>query len=396
MRRAAALVAYVNGNLNNPTPLGTDEEGRNWQTVSYWAQKRAAQGQREPFGVHYWEVGNEVCEKTEIGYTTAQMYARDFLSFARAMKEVDPGIQLGAVGLSDPKGRGDADAHDTWNATVVKLAGESSDFLVIHPYYPSAGPPQVSYQGADWFTAILAGASRALADLKEIRAVVNANTPAGKNLGLAVTEYGIWPYASQEPRDYANLAGALYAADLLMGLSREAGPLGLIGAAAWNLHGSNPTAAIGYNWDLGTRKVRPQYHVLKMLRKLAGLKLLDTQVVSPTFTVPPVGNVKGTPPVPSLGAVAVTTSDRRHLTLLVINRSLTTPVTAGIQLQGFAPQPAALVQTISAGQAGDHNEARSTTVAPTQGNLTAAASQMTYTFGAHSLSRLEFQAQPQN
>lgn len=396
VKRAAALVAYVNGDLNNATPMGTDEEGRNWQTVSYWAQKRAAQGQREPFRVRYWEVGNEVCEKTEIGYTMAQKYARDFPIFAQAMKKVAPGIQIGAVGLSDPKGRGDADANDTWNPTVVKLAGGSIDFLVIHPYYPSAGPPKVSYQSADWFAAILAGASRALADLKEIRAVVNANAPAGKNIGLAVTEYGIWPYASKDPRDYSNLAGALYDADLLMGLSREAGPLGLIGAAAWNLHGSNPTAAIGFNWDLGTRTVRPQYHALKMLRKLSGLKLLDTQVVSPTFTVPAVGNVKGTPPVSSLGAIAATTSDRRRLSLLVINRSLTTPVTADIQLQEFAPQPAALVLTLSADQAGDHNEVRSTTVAPTRGNLTTGASQMTFTFGAHSLTRLEFQAQSQN
>ena len=396
VKRAAALVAYVNGDLNNTTPLGTDEEGRNWQTVSYWAQKRAVQGRREPFGVRYWAVGNEICDKTEIGYTTAQKYAQDFLTFARTMKEVDPGIQIGAVGLSDPKGRGDADASDAWNPTVVKLAGASIDFLVIHPYYPSAAPPKVSYQSADWFTAILAGASRALADLREIRAVVNANAPAGKNLGLAVTEYGIWPYASQDPRDYANLAGALYDADLLMSLSREAGPLGLIGAAAWNLHGSNPTAAIGFNWDLGTRTVRPQYHVLKMLRQLSGLKMLDTQVVSPTFSVPPVGNVKGTPPVQSLGAIAATTSDRRRLTLLVINRSLTAPVTASIQLQGFVPQPAARVLTLSADQTGDHNEVRSTTVAPTLGNLTTAAASMTYTFEAHSLTRLEFEAQPQN
>ena len=67
---------------------------------------------------------------------------------------------------------------------------------------------------------------------------------------------------------------------------------------------------------------------------------------------------KGTPPVPLLGAIAAATGDRRRLTLLVLNRSLTAPVTAAIQLQGFAPQPAALVLTLSAERAGDHNEAR--------------------------------------
>jgi alpha-N-arabinofuranosidase len=395
VKRAAALVAYVNGDLHNTTPLGTDEEGRDWQTVSYWAQKRAAQGWREPFGVRYWEVGNEIFDKSEMGYTTAQRYARDFVTFARAMKEVDPGIQIGAVGLSDPKGRGDADAVEAWNPTVVKLAGESLDFLVIHLYYPSAGPPQVSsYQSPEWFTAIMAGATRALADLKEVRAVINANAPAGSSPGLAVTEYGIWPYASQDPRDHANLAGALYAADLLMGLSREAAPLGLIGATAWNLHGSNPCAAIGYNWDQGTRTVRPQYYVFKILRPLAGLELLETQVTSPTFTVPEVGNVKGTAPVPLLGAVAAAPGDRRRLILLVINRSLTVPVTAAIQLQDFAPQPTGIVQTLSGDRPGSHNEQGTTIVVPKCSNLTAASPQMTYTFSPHSLTWLEFQGQP--
>lgn len=394
VKRAAALVAYVNGNPDDPRPLGTDEEGHDWRTVGYWAQKRAAQGQRLPYGVRYWEVGNEVYDKNEVGFTSASQYARDFLAFARAMKEVDPGIWIGAVGQSDPKGRGDADPAEAWNLTVVKVAGGSLDFLVIHPYYPIAGPPQVSYQSQDWFTAIMAGATRALADLKEIRALLDANAPKGKNLGLAVTEYGIWPYASKDPRDFSNLAAALYVADLLMGLSREAPALGLSLAAAWNLHGSNPTAAIGYNWDLATRTVRPQYHVLKILRQLSGLELLDTQVSAPSFTVPAVGNLKGTPPAPLLGALAAASADRRYLTLLVINRSLTVPVTASIRLQGFAPQPAAQVITLSAAQPADHNEVKATTVAPRPGSLTAAGPQMTYTFGPHSLTRLEFQARP--
>lgn len=394
VKRAAALVAYANGNPDDHKPLGTDEEGHDWRTVGYWAQKRASQVQRLPFGVRYWEVGNEVYDRNEVGFTSASQYARDFLAFARAMKAVDPGILIGAVGLSDPKGRGDADPAEAWNPTVVKVAGGSLDFLVIHLYYPIAGPPHVSYQSQDWFTAIMAGATRALADLKETRALLDANAPKGKKIGLAVTEYGIWPYASNDPRDFSNLAGALYVADLIMGLSREAAWLDLGLAAAWNLHGSNPTASIGYNWDLATRTVRPQYHVLKILRQLSGWEQVETQVSAPIFTVPGVGNLKGTPPAPLLGALAAASADRRRLTLLVINRSLTANVSASIQLQGFAPQSEAQVLILSAAQPADHNEVKSTNVTPRPGGLTAAGPQMTYTFEPHSLTRLEFQARP--
>ena len=70
VKRAAALVAFVNGNPGDTTPLGTDEEGHDWQTVGYWARQRAARGLRQPLGVRYWEVGNEVYDRHEVGCTT--------------------------------------------------------------------------------------------------------------------------------------------------------------------------------------------------------------------------------------------------------------------------------------------------------------------------------------
>ncbi len=393
VKRAAALVAFVNGDPGDPRPLGVDEEGRDWRTVGYWARQREARGLAQPLGVRYWEVGNEVYDRQEMGCASAARYAGDLTAFARAMKAVDPQIQIGAVGLSAPRGTGDADPCEPWNPTVVKLAGNSMDFLVIHAYYPAAGPPQISLQSPAWFTAVLAGASRALSDLREIRAVVDANAPARKKIPLAVTEYGIWPLGAHNPRDFSNLAGALYYADLLLGLSREASGLGLSLAAAWNLHGSNPTAALGYRWDLGTRTVRPQYEVLKLLRPLAGRQRLDTKVEAATFNVPEVGNLKGTPPAPFLTALAALSPDRRSLRLLVLNRSLTTPVTAALQLQGFAPHPEVRVTVLTAERISGHNEERHADVRPVSAGLTMAAMPFACTFRPHSLTMLNFQAQ---
>ena len=44
IKRAAAWVALVNGRPDDPRPLGVDEEGHDWQTVGFWAQKRAGPG----------------------------------------------------------------------------------------------------------------------------------------------------------------------------------------------------------------------------------------------------------------------------------------------------------------------------------------------------------------
>src|SRR5262245_13868438 len=170
VKRAAAWVAYLNGSPTDTRPLGTDDEGTEWQTVGYWAQKRAARGHAVPYRVHFWEIGNEVFGSWETGYTTARQYAADFTVFASAMKDVDPSVEIGAVGLSEPHGRGDADVVDEWNATVVSLASNGLDFLALHPYYPSASKAQAqnSYSSAAWFTAVMAAARQVAVDFQEV------------------------------------------------------------------------------------------------------------------------------------------------------------------------------------------------------------------------------------
>jgi alpha-L-arabinofuranosidase len=393
VKRAAAWVAFVNGRTDDPRPLGVDGEGHDWQTVGFWARKRVGLGYPQPFGVTYWEVGNEVYDQNEPGFTSARRYAQDFVTFARAMKSVDPHIKVGAVGLTAPQGRGDADATAAWNPTVLKTTKDYLDFLVIHPYYPAGGQEPGAYQSDAWFTAVMAGADQALTDLQEIRKVIAANSPPGKPIGIAITEYGIWPAASSDPRDFANLGRAVYDADLLLGLLQMSSELGITLATAWNLHGSNPTAALGYNWKTGARTIRPHYHALDLIMNHLGPAMVETRVSSPTFAVAQVANVKSKPAVPLLHAVAFSSPGRRRLALMVVNRSLSAAIATAIRVQGFTPQAGAQVWTLSGNRLMDHNENLSTTVAPQSGKIIDAGARFTYTFKAHSLTVLEFKAQ---
>jgi alpha-N-arabinofuranosidase len=394
VKRAAAWVALVNGRPDDLRPLGVDGEGHDWQTVGFWAQKRVALGYPQPFGVTYWEVGNEVYDKNEPGFTSARQYAQDFVTFARAMKSVDPHIKVGAVGLTVPQGRGDADATAAWNPTVVKTTKDYLDFLIIHPYYPAGGQDPGAYQSDSWFTAVMAGADQALTDLKEIRKVIAANSPPGKPIGIAITEYGIWPAASNDPRDFANLGRAVYDADLLLGLLQMSSELGITLATAWNLHGSNPTAALGYHWETGIRTIRPHYHALDLIMNHLGPAIVETRVSSPTFVVAQVANVKSKSAVPLLHAVAFSSPGRRRLALMVVNRSLSAAIATAIRVQGFTPQAGSQVWTLSGNRVMDHNEDLSTMVAPQSGKIIDAGSRFTYTFKAHSLTILEFKGQP--
>ncbi|RJR43221.1 MAG: hypothetical protein C4567_06175 [Deltaproteobacteria bacterium] len=392
VKRAAAWVAFMNGSPGDNRALGADEEGNDWRTVGYWASRRASLGHPEPFRVLYWEVGNEVYSKDESGFVPADKYGRDFLAFAKEMKAVDPAIKLGAVGLTfPPRGRGDADARAEWNPTVLKLAGEQMDFFILHPYYPGGGQSKGFYKSGNWFTGVMAGTAQAMADLREIRSIMNAAVP-GRQVGLALTEYGIWPIASQEARDYSNLARALYDADLLLGMIGEASNLGIILANAWNLHGSNQTAYIGYNWSTGKRSLRPQYYAQELLVKNIQPRILETKVTSPDFATVQVFNVLARAKISVLAALASLSQDKSRLTLFVINRSLTAAVKTTIRIQGFTPKARAAIRTLGGGSAGDHNEDAAPAVVPLEGALDYAAPEFPYTFKAHSLTVLEFQA----
>lgn len=392
--RAQALVAFCNGTTAN-TPLGIDGEGRDWRTVDYWAGKRWQDlGQPiPPLGVKYWEVGNEPCFVADPGLTTAKDYAEKFNIFARKMKAVDPTISVGAAGLTLPTWHGEApDDTDPWNETVIKGTKNDLDFLSIHSYYPII-QSSMDLTGDAWFKLVMAGATQTWKHLVEIRGIIDANS-TGREIGLAVTEYGfLIPVAGA--RYYSNLARALYEADILMYLVKGARQLGLVAAAAWNLHGVNENAAIGYRWpDIwtasGSRIIRPQYYAQKMLRQnLVSRQLVKTEVLSsPTFSIDAkLGNIDPNPAVPCLEALGALSADGKRLTLAVINRSLNSTITATIQLKNLSFTPeVALVTKLTSAHLSDHNE-EGAVVIPSVKFMSAPTS---YNFEPHSLTILEF------
>jgi len=74
---AAELVEYLNG--------AADSE---------WGAKRAANGHPAPYGVRYWNIGNEPYGAWQIGATTRDFFMIKHREFADRMKRADPSIVL--------------------------------------------------------------------------------------------------------------------------------------------------------------------------------------------------------------------------------------------------------------------------------------------------------------
>jgi alpha-N-arabinofuranosidase len=97
----------------------------NGPVTSTYGAMRARDGHPDPYGVEYWEIGNEIWGDWVRGHSDAETYARNLTRYVAAMRGVDPSIKVIAVGDNDMN----------WNRTVLQRAGERFDYLAVHHYY---------------------------------------------------------------------------------------------------------------------------------------------------------------------------------------------------------------------------------------------------------------------
>jgi alpha-L-arabinofuranosidase len=121
--------AYVQ---NSPTRRGSTraqviENAVEW--VTYANKVRS-------YGVKYWELGNESYWPGSIATLTAADYTRDVLELSRAMKAIDPTIQVGVNGHVDKNYVSTAEkgSASIWWEYLLKNAAPEIDFVVVHPY----------------------------------------------------------------------------------------------------------------------------------------------------------------------------------------------------------------------------------------------------------------------
>ncbi len=101
---------------------------------SYWSDRRRANGRETPYGVKVWCLGNEMDGPWQIGHKTAQEYGRIALESAKAMRRVDPTIELVACGSSNRE----MPTFGGWEATVLGECYDQVDYLSLHSYYEDA------------------------------------------------------------------------------------------------------------------------------------------------------------------------------------------------------------------------------------------------------------------
>ncbi len=300
VEEAAAWVEYCNG-----------------PATSKYGAMRAANGYPAPFGVKFWEIGNEIWGDWVRGHSDAETYARNLNRYAKAMRAVDPSIKLIAVG----------DNNMEWNRTVVRAAAQSIDYLAIHHYYgrrEAAGDP-LNLMARPLFLERF---------YREVDQMLRELAPDG-HIKLAINEWGL---DLPMPRQYS-IESALYGARL-MNVFERSGALVEMSAVSDLVNGWPGGIIQARRHDLF---VTPLYLVNQLYNEHRGDERLATSVTGPTFDTTKEGKN-----VPYLDVTASRTADGKKIIIKAVNTNPASALTTTINLQGVNPGTRAEVKTITA------------------------------------------------
>jgi alpha-L-arabinofuranosidase len=162
---AANLVEYCN------MPSGT-----------HWADLRRHNGSEDPYGVKLWCLGNEMDGPWQTGHKDADAYGLLASEAAKAMKLVDPTIELVACGSSHH----DMTTFGYWESTVLEHASEFVDYISMHAYYQELGDDRPSFLASGAGMGAFIDAVVATAD------AVSARKRDKKRINVSFDEWNVW------------------------------------------------------------------------------------------------------------------------------------------------------------------------------------------------------------
>jgi hypothetical protein len=419
-QEAAAFLAYLNAPTTSTAPIGFGEEWStssktwvqtDWKTAGYWAAFRAATplahddglnflraGRSAPFGIHYFEVGNEVYGSWETDYhgqggdagkphdpATYVAFAKQFANYAQ---QIDPTISIGV----------DTGGVDTWTANVLQQCasqGFTLGFLSDHNYVQEPGSENDStlllHTVSDPANTSLDWANRAAGYRSLLQQKLGTG---GAGVELLATEFNSVSY--DPGKQTTSLVNGLFTADSLGSLLDA----GYTGGVIWDVRNSFETANNNspslYGWrqggdygllgsdgqapSTGPYVPYPTYFAEQLVGKM----------VQPGDTV-----VQTSSNDPNLSAYAVQQTNG-HLDLLVVNKNAASDLTATFQVSGF--QSAAQAQIWQYGKPQDTAQSQTldghSALANFATNLPLNGANFTYTFPSYSMTVIDLAVAP--
>jgi alpha-N-arabinofuranosidase len=188
---------------------------------------RIANGSADPHGIRMWCLGNEMDGHWQLGHKTAPEYGRLAAETARAMRQLDPSVELVAVGSSGPW----MPTYIEWERAVLAETSDLVDAISLHNYYQEDPADLPS------FLASAVDLDRFIERVAEVVDEVGAERGATRRVKLSVDEWNVtrsngapppagWSVVERMGEDAYTAADAVVVGSLLISLVKHADRVG--------------------------------------------------------------------------------------------------------------------------------------------------------------------------
>ncbi len=339
VRAAAELVEYCNLSIDSAI-----------------AMQRVANGRREPYGIRTWCLGNEMDGPWQIGHTSAAEYGARAAAAGRAMRLVDPSIELVACGSSHRS----MPTFGSWEATVAEATLDVADYISMHAYYDGTADRRD-------FLASGTRLEHFIADVVATCDAVSARLNSSRRMQISLDEWNVWSsgatgspagaaikqimHAPPITEDVYPALDAVVLGDLLIGMLNHADRV-KIGCLSLLVNVSAPimTAAGGSAWKQSI------FHPFAATARLARGVALRTALTTPPLATPSYGVV------PQVTAACSLDAETGSLGLFLANRGA-----ASIEVSvEHAAVGALTVTSMASLTAGDQRDPRDLGLVPSE------------------------------
>jgi alpha-N-arabinofuranosidase len=308
-------------------------EYTNIRAGSAFAEQRVANGSPDPFNVRMWCLGNEMDGPWQLGHRSAEDYGRLASQVAKAMRQMDPNLELVVCGSSN----GSMPTFGTWERAVLEHTYDDIDFISGHSYYQERNGDRGSFlaSAVDMDAFIEAGIAAADA----VKAVLGSKRTIDIsfdewnvwysdrfNESGKITDVNTWPHAPRLLEDQYSVTDAVVVGSLLICLLKHADRVKAACLAQLvNVIAPIMTEPGGPVWR------QTIFFPFAITARLARGMVLRLAIESPRYETSEYGSV------PLMDAVATIDNESGAAALFMVNRSQDTVTTVSIDVGSLGP-----------------------------------------------------------
>ncbi len=163
----------------------------NHPSGSRYSDLRRSHGVEEPHGFKVWCLGNEMDGPWQIGQKTPQEYGRLACEAAKAMKWVDPSIELVACGSSNSA----MPTFAEWERTVLEHTYDHVEYVSLHTYYRNPEDDRATFLARSLDMDAFIDSVVSTCDF------VKARKRSKKTINLSFDEWNVWFHSIEADRE---------------------------------------------------------------------------------------------------------------------------------------------------------------------------------------------------